>query len=214
LVRIHGFLCPEASTVNERIRRRCTYANVVATLALFIALGGSSYAALRVGSREIVDNSVRGKDIRNRTVTHEDVGRNALGGTNIKESRLGTVPRANGLTAKGSARLRLRCPAGTELAAGECFESSPQQPASYYTAATFCAATNRGNRRLPTHAELVAFFSAGHASAQGGELTANAVEDPDGPEVARVLIAVGNGGVAFDQASAEHPFRCVTNPSN
>jgi hypothetical protein len=214
LARIHGFLPGEASTVIERIRRRCTYANVVATLALFIALGGSSYAALRVGSREIVNNSVRGKDIRNRTITRKDVARNALGGTNIKESRLGTVPRANGLTARGAARLKLRCPTGTELAAGECFQSTAQQATSYYSATISCGAVNKGNRRLPTHAELVAFFSAGHVPAPGGELTANAVEDPDGPEVARVLIAVGNGGVAFDQASAEHPFRCVTNPSN
>jgi hypothetical protein len=201
--------------VIERIRRRCTYANVVATLALFVALGGSSYAALHVGSRDIVDNSVRGKDLRNRTITHKDVGRNALGGTNIKESRLGTVPRANGLTAKAAAKLRLRCPPGTELAAGECFDASPQQPASYYSATRICSATNMGNRRLPTHAELVAFFGAGHHVSAGGELTANAVEDPDGPEPARVLIAVNEiGGVAFTQASAEHPFRCVTNPSN
>ena len=199
----------------ERIRTRCTYANIVATLALFVALGGSSYAALRVGSRDIVDNSVRGKDIRNRTITHKDVGRNALGGTNIKESRLGTVPRANGLTAKAAARLKLRCPTGTELAAGECFESSPQSPTSYYSATVTCGATNRGNRRLPTHAELVSFLDAGHRIASGGELTANAVQDPTGAEPARVLIAVDDaGGVAFAQASAQHAFRCVTNPSN
>ena len=30
----------------ERLRGRLSYANVVATLALFVALGGSSYAAL------------------------------------------------------------------------------------------------------------------------------------------------------------------------
>ena len=32
----------------RRIRDRLTYANVTATLALFIALGGSSYAALKL----------------------------------------------------------------------------------------------------------------------------------------------------------------------
>ena len=40
-----------------------TYANVVATLALFIALGGASYAALKlpknsVGPRQIKNNAV------------------------------------------------------------------------------------------------------------------------------------------------------------
>lgn len=200
----------------ERIRKRCSYANVVATLALFVALGGSSYAALRIGSSAIVDNSVRGKDIRNRSITHRDVGRNSLGGTNIKESRLGTVRRASGLTSKGAAALRLKCPAGTKLAAGECFETATRPPSSYYSSLSSCGATNLGNRRLPTHAELVAFFSAGNPGpAPGGELTANAVEAQSGPEPARVLIAVdASGGVAFAQASEFHAFRCVTNPSN
>jgi hypothetical protein len=31
-----------------RVRPRLTYANVIASLALFIALGGGSYAALQV----------------------------------------------------------------------------------------------------------------------------------------------------------------------
>ena len=34
-----------------RLRAKLTYANVVATLALFLALGGVSYAAVRVTSR-------------------------------------------------------------------------------------------------------------------------------------------------------------------
>jgi hypothetical protein len=202
--------------VFERMSKRLTYANVVATLALFVALGGSSYAALRIGSGEIVNNSVRGKDIRNRTITHRDVGRNALGGENIKESRLGTVPRANALTAKGAAGLRLRCPAGTQLAAGLCLETGTRQPSPYYSAVESCGAVTTGNKRLPTHAELVAFWAAGGPGpAPGGELTANAVEDPDGPEPARVLIAIDRaGGLAFAQASEFHAYRCATNPSN
>ena len=104
-----------------------TYANVMATVAVFIALGGSSYAALRVGSADIVDSSVRGRDIRDRTITHRDVGRNRLGGSNIAESRLGRVGRArlaDGLTTNGAAALKVRCPAGTLAAAGLCFETA------------------------------------------------------------------------------------------
>jgi hypothetical protein len=57
---------------------------VVAYLALFVALGGSSYAAIRVGSRQIVDNSVRSKDIRD----------NGVRGRDVKEATLATVPLA------------------------------------------------------------------------------------------------------------------------
>lgn len=200
----------------ERIRQRLTYSNVVATLALFVALGGSSYAAMRIGSADIADNSVRGKDIRNRTLTHRDVGRNALGGTNIRESRLSTVPRANALTARGRAGVRLRCPAGTKLAAGVCFETAVRPPRSYYSAVVSCSTSNAGNKRLPTHAELIAFFGAGNFGPDpAGELTANLAEERSGPEVMRVFIATtsGGGGV-FARASEEHPFRCAVNPSN
>ena len=57
----------------ERIRSRLTYANVVATLALFIALGGTSYAVLRVGTDDVVDNSLRSRDIRDNTVRGRDI---------------------------------------------------------------------------------------------------------------------------------------------
>ncbi len=56
-----------------------TYANVTATLALFIALGGSSYAALRVGSREIADNSIRSRDVRNHSLTRHDLAKQHAG---------------------------------------------------------------------------------------------------------------------------------------
>src|SRR3954453_21547145 len=92
--------------------RRPSPAMAVALIALFVALGGTSLAALRIGSREIVNNSVRGKDIRNGTLGGRDVKNNRLTGADIKgirgvdvkddsltgadvlESSLGSVPNA------------------------------------------------------------------------------------------------------------------------
>jgi hypothetical protein len=48
--------------------RRLTYSNVIATLALFIALGGSSYAALKITGRNVVNRSLTGKDIKKKSV--------------------------------------------------------------------------------------------------------------------------------------------------
>lgn len=56
-----------------RLRRHVTYANVIATIAVFTALGGVSYAALQVGTKQIVNNSVRTKDIRNNDVRSRDI---------------------------------------------------------------------------------------------------------------------------------------------
>jgi hypothetical protein len=67
---------------------------MVALAALFVALGGSSYAALRVGTRQIVNNSVRSVDVRNGTLRGKDSGRNTYGAREIRESDLGEVPRA------------------------------------------------------------------------------------------------------------------------
>ena len=52
----------------DQLRQRLTYANVMSTVAVFIALGGSSYAALQIDSGDIANNSVRGVDVRNRTL--------------------------------------------------------------------------------------------------------------------------------------------------
>jgi hypothetical protein len=66
-------------------------AMAVALLALFVALGGSSYAALKVNSRQIADNSVRSRDLRNNEVRSADVRNNSLTGADVNEARLGTV---------------------------------------------------------------------------------------------------------------------------
>ena len=60
------------------LRHRLTYANVMATLALFVALGGASYAALElprdsVGASEIKRDGVRGSEIRSGAVRSAEV---------------------------------------------------------------------------------------------------------------------------------------------
>jgi hypothetical protein len=56
----------------SKILARLSYANVMATLALFFALGGSAYAVATIGSGDIINNSIRGKDVRNGTLTGKD----------------------------------------------------------------------------------------------------------------------------------------------
>ncbi|HEU0024780.1 MAG TPA: hypothetical protein VFQ12_09125 [Thermoleophilaceae bacterium] len=46
---------------------------MTATPALVVALAGTSFAALKVGSRQIVNNSVRGMDLPNNSVAGKDV---------------------------------------------------------------------------------------------------------------------------------------------
>ena len=111
----------------HRLRKRLTYANVMSTLAVFIALGGSSYAAFTINGATIKNRSIAGKKLRHNTLT----------GTQIKESRLRRVPRAKradmlgGLTA---ADLKIKCPADTFPTADVCVEKTPRAAASYGSA--------------------------------------------------------------------------------
>ena len=66
-----------------RRTRRLSYANVMSSLALFIALGGVSWAAATlpansVGKRQLKDNAVTGEKVANGSLRAADFARGAL----------------------------------------------------------------------------------------------------------------------------------------
>lgn len=73
-----------------RIRQHITYANVVATIALFgVLAGGGAYASHLISSKDIKDNSIRSKDLKNRkAVKGRDVVPQTLGTRQINERKL------------------------------------------------------------------------------------------------------------------------------
>src|SRR5947208_13916516 len=72
----------------DRLRDKLTYANVTATIALLVALGGTSYAALKlprnsVGSQQIRAGAVHSSEVRDRSLRLRDIAvsaRSALSG--------------------------------------------------------------------------------------------------------------------------------------
>jgi hypothetical protein len=65
-------------------------ANAIGYAALFVALGGTGYAA----TTTVPANSVGTPQLKNGAVTGQKVAKNTLTGANIKASTLGTVPNA------------------------------------------------------------------------------------------------------------------------
>jgi hypothetical protein len=57
------------------IRSRLTFANLMSLMALFVALGGTSYAVATgsIGSRELKNNAIRSQDLRDATIRSRDV---------------------------------------------------------------------------------------------------------------------------------------------
>lgn len=89
------------------MRPRVTYANVMATIAVFIALGGASYAALKlpknsVGAKQLKKNAVTTAKIKKEAVTAAKIKKGTLTGTQINASTLGTVPNAQHATTADS----------------------------------------------------------------------------------------------------------------
>jgi hypothetical protein len=66
------------------VSRRPSPAFVVALIALFVALGGTGYAVVKVNGKDIVNRSISGKKLK----------RNTVGGREIAEAKLGRVARA------------------------------------------------------------------------------------------------------------------------
>jgi hypothetical protein len=187
------------------IRQRATFANIASLLALFIALGGTSYAAFRISGSQLENRSVSGKKIK----------RNTLGGTVIKESRLGKVRharRADTLNGLRADQLKLRCPQGTVAVSGVCMEIAAR-PASEYTGARFECADD--GRRLPTYEERATAAQTVPPLGPNGELTSNVfVVGSNGLRVVTVTDTVGSASSVVDGVGGVRPYRCVAYPSN
>ncbi len=83
------------------MRSRLSYANVMATVAVFVALGGGAYAALSlpkgsVKSKQIAKNAVRSKQIAKNAVKRKEIARNAVRSKEIKAGKVKTVDLADG----------------------------------------------------------------------------------------------------------------------
>jgi hypothetical protein len=93
-----------APKIVDMVRRLLTHArsNAVAYAALFVALGGTAFAATAlprnsVGTAQLKSRAVTGRKVALHTLTGANVAKTTLTGANIKSSTLGTVPNADHL---------------------------------------------------------------------------------------------------------------------
>lgn len=80
------------------MRQHLTYANVAATLALFLAVsGGTAFAAKTlIGSADVADNSLTGVDIKNRSLTGHDIKDGSLRAKHLGASTVAALKGARG----------------------------------------------------------------------------------------------------------------------
>jgi hypothetical protein len=150
-----------------RVRARLSYANVTATLALFIALGGTTYAAATLPR-----NSVGNAQLRSNSVTAAKIRGGAVRSSEIRDRSVGLRDIST------SARTSLR---GTQGAQGPAGPAGPAGPGTGDRAAvTLGGAKVAGNARGASHTT-------------GNEYTVEFTHDVSGCIYSATLAAVNNG---------------------
>jgi len=68
----------------------------VSIVALVVAMGGTSYAAIQIGSQDIKNNSLQSNDIKDKAVKGRDLAKNSMNRGKIKKNAVNTVKVADG----------------------------------------------------------------------------------------------------------------------
>lgn len=98
----------------KRIRGHLSFANVMATTAVFVALGGGAYAMSgKIGSKQIKKGAVKTKNLHKKAVTAAKVANDSLTGQQINESTLGTVPNSSTVNGSQVIQINYRAPANS-----------------------------------------------------------------------------------------------------
>jgi hypothetical protein len=185
-----------------RLLSRLTYSNVLATLAVFIALGGTSYAVVGLAR-----NSVGSRQIKPRAVGSSEIRSNAVLSRQVKASSLRLSDLGRG------ARRALKGQRGAAGAAG------PQgAPASKFSAAVTASGTpQRGNATTFEHTAVGSgSYTIGFSQNVSSCVYAATLGTTDGTTVPAGRIAVrddgGRVGVQtydISGAPADLPFHLI-----
>jgi hypothetical protein len=178
-----------------RILSRLTYANVTATLALFIALGGTGYAAL-----SLPRDSVGARELRSHSVGHSELGRNSVTSDNVSHGSLSLRDLSSGARSALTGERGLTGPTGADGPRGPAGAKGAQGE----DASTDWAVVNnlgnifRGTATAVTHNEIgrygVVFSRSVEACAYSATLARVQLDPGDAP-AGRITVAEESGGV-------------------
>jgi hypothetical protein len=188
----------------SRIRAHLTYANVMATIAVFIALGGVAYAVDTVGSSDVINESLLSEDIKNNEVGSQDLKNNAVQSVDVRNGSLtgqDIEPQSGVDTCTGGATrfgpLCVRVPAvgsqGWSAAQDTCANLELRLPSLGEALAL------ARNRDIPTSTESQFFWTEEFYSPQTDF---------------RVWLVNDAGNISNDNKDVPYQVVCVTTPTN
>lgn len=178
----------------KKLARRCaarlTYANVVATMALFIALGGVSYAAVKLPKNSVTSKAIKknavtnakikrsavtSNKIKNGTITGTDVKLESLTGAQINESTLAGV--ASAATATDTFNFLKVIPSSSSDPVEDTARAAatPVPIVSNGTVSVYAKCFTSGSA---THFELIASTTASGATMDGYSISDSIFDSP------------------------------------
>jgi hypothetical protein len=179
----------------------------VGYLALFVALGGTTYAAATIGPNNIKNDAVLSRHIKDGQVTNADLGANSVGPGKVVDGSL------TGADVKPNSGVD-RCPGQGTLTVrlGSLCVGVPTGTRTWIQSLDYCEAVGL---RLPTYSEartLADNFAI--PNNPGSFWTDEFFSEPSGG--GRVMLGTGgsNSAVYAGDSTGQQKTVCVTTPTN
>lgn len=179
----------------KKLRSRLTYANVVSTVALFLALGGGvAFAAGKIQSGDIANGAVKTSKLHQRAVSSGKLALGAVRSNQIANGAVSSAQLADG--AVGPNKIAAGSIASTQIAARGVAPSNLEVPLF------FVASPTGGSATLPAEGEVAPYPLTGADWTQGpgqvnvifGAGIATLAYDGGGGGSCQVVILVGTNG--------------------
>jgi hypothetical protein len=218
-----------------RALRRPSPALVVSLIALFVALGGTVYAATKIDGKSIKPKSLPGNRLKLKSVAGNrlkpgaigaaQLAPNSIGGQQINEANLGQVPNAvhadnadtaieaqTALTAVNAVNATTvnghsaGCSSKTQFFAGACWQSLPNGAATAPNAALTCALDGG---TLPEVLQLAAFAQQPGVKLDSGDEWSSDITNASGENLYDVITVSASSEVNPILSSSTKKYRCV-----
>lgn len=182
------------SALSRRIPRP-TPALVIAIVALFAALGGTSYAAAKITGKMIANSTITGPDVKNKSLGPSELKPESLTGGQINEASLGTVPHATNADNAVNAQTAAKAADADKLGGLAATDFMLNKPRTYETnisaANDFASDTTRGTLTdLPAGTYVImarlGYYNPGAAGEESCTLTV-----PGNDDIASFTAGVG-----------------------
>ena len=179
----------------REIRKHLSYANVMSTIAMVLALGGAT--ALAAG--HLKKNTVTSKSIKNGAIKTADLKGSAVTSTKIADGAVGI--------GDVGASLHLQCKSGTQYLQGSCIENNPHGTLPYGNAQVACQDLNG---RLPNPSEL---FTLAKRGVVFGARELTDVLTLEGANAFSETVFSGGNFIQFEDTDNPTQYRCVFDPT-